>query len=81
MAREHNKMFVVEITRTETYTHTVRVKAKNELEARWKVMNFDDDNYFEGKWNEIAPDVATAYEAKDATLCDADSLKYIEEVS
>lgn len=82
MARVHNKMFVVEITRTETYTHTVRVNAKNKLEARWKVMNFDDDNGFENEWNELDPDVSTKYDATEAvdTNFDDQELKDIPEV-
>ena len=82
MARVHNKLFVVEITRTETYTHTVRVEAKDEAEARRKVMNFDDDDGFVNEWNELEPSVDTEYEATEAidTNFDDQELKDLPEV-
>lgn len=75
-------MFVVEITRTETYTHTVKVEAKDEAEARRKVMNFDDDNGFENEWNELSPSVDTEYEATEAidTYLDGQELEDLLEV-
>ena len=82
MAGVHNKLFVVDITRTETYIHTVRVKAKDEAEARRKVMNFDDDDGFVNEWNELDPSVNTEYEATEAidTNFDDQELKDLPEV-
>lgn len=82
MAKEDDKLFVVEITRTETYTHTVKVEAKDETEARRKVMNFDDDNGFGNEWNELDPSVSTEYEATEAidTRFDDQELKDLPEV-
>ena len=53
--------FVVEIERTEKYYMKVRVKAKDEQEARRKVIEFDNNNGLENQWNELDPIVSTEY--------------------
>lgn len=73
--------YLVKITRTEEYVHEVLVEAKNAPEARRKVQNYNDNDGFENLWNELGPYVDTGYEVTNAALCDADSLKYLEEVS
>ena len=60
--------FVVEIERKEIYHHRVVVDAKNEIEAKRKVMEFDDGNGFENVWNEADFDVDTTYVATDAKM-------------
>lgn len=77
------KWFIVDITRTETYTHEVKVKAENELEASRKVMIFDENNGFETEWNEGHPTVDTEYDAEaiDTTVEDDATFAEIPEVS
>lgn len=60
--------FVVEIERKETYHHRVVVDAKDEIEAKRKVMEFDGCNGFLEVWSESDFDVDTTYEATDAEM-------------
>ena len=60
--------YIVEIERKETYRHRVVVDAKDEIEAKRKVMEFDDGNGFENIWNEADFDVDTTYVATDAKM-------------
>lgn len=53
--------FVVEIERTEKYRTKVLVKAVDKADARRRAMEFDADNGLENTWNELQPEVETAY--------------------
>ena len=54
------------IERVERYFHQVEVEAETAAEAERKVQAMDADNAFEEEWNELQPEVKTAYEAEDA---------------
>lgn len=60
--------FVVDIERRETYYHRVVVDANDEIEAKRKVMEYDDGDGFLGVWNEADFDVDTTYVATDAKM-------------
>ena len=77
------KCFVVDITRTETYKHTVKVMAKDEREAKGKVQQHDYCNGFSNEWNELTPEeVVTAYEATEAidTTLDDETISRLKKV-
>lgn len=75
--------FVVNITRNETYRHTVVVEAKDKDDAKRKVMNFDDNDGFLDEWNELDPEVETEYEAEPIETTTSDdelALAFLQEV-